>query len=181
MDIHQRGATKYIGQKKSLRKPLNGSGIRILLMAPPGWGFSNLPCKNLCSPCGQSACSRSRVHVLVTASSGGHGCYLSPSSPVPSAQRHPGLLWDQMSFGLSDLSLTCCGLSLLSCHRSCACSRKSLATTLAPPSPQIFPWEHRQRLLFLEKPYVHIYMCVSVCACVRSIKNSKAVKFSCSF
>lgn len=44
----------------------------------------------------------------------------------------------------------------------CACSRKPLATTLAPTSPQIFPWEHRQKLLFLEKPYVHIYMCVCV-------------------
>lgn len=58
---------------------------------------------------------------------------------------------------------------------------KSLATTLSPPSPQIFPWEHRQRLLFLAQPYIHRYTCVSVCACVRAIKNSRAVKFSCSF
>lgn len=141
-------------------------GYRYPSWAPQGWGSTNLLCKNLCSPSGQSTCSRSRVPILITASSGGHGCYLSPSSPVPSAQGHPGLLWDQTASGHSDVSLTCCGLSPLSCHCSCACSRKILATTPAPPSPQIFPWEHRQRLLFLEKPY--IYICVSLCVCVHA-------------
>lgn len=82
---------------------------------------------------------------------------------VPSAQ---GLLRDQMSFGLSDVSPTCCASSLPSCPCSSSCSRKSLVTTLSPPSPQTFPWEHRQRLLFLAKPYIHRYTCVCVCVCV---------------
>lgn len=143
---------------KVYRAPWVALGADTPHWAPRDGDFLTCPA-NLCSQV-SSTCSRSGVP---TASSGGHRCCPSPCS-VPSAQ---GLLWDQMSFGLSDVSLTCCGSSLPSGPCSSSCSRKSLVTTLSPPSPQSFPWEHRQRLLFLAKPYIHGYTCVCVCVCVQ--------------
>lgn len=168
VDIHECGTTTYTGHKKSLCS----SRIWILLVGPQGKGSSNLPCKDLCALGGQSTCSRSRVPVLFTASFGEHS-YLSLSPPVPSARAHARLLWDQMSFGLSHVPLTCYSLSLLSFFL-CLLQKTSCNNSGSHFSPNLPMGTQAKAFIFRKAIRTYIYVCVRVQLKIAEQSNSPA-------
>lgn len=122
--------------------------------AHQGWGLQPLKAKFLLTGCSEHMQWDERSQFSLVPSLGMH-ISLQPSSASPATTR-------SVPSALPGTCVTCCASSLPFFPSSCTRPRKHPATTLAPPSPQIFPWEHRQRVLFLEKPYTYIYVCVCV-------------------